>query len=110
MIRESRRPQAELRIPIEVPEEDAEPPPRAYTDRQIARLSEISSSVECECPNHLSTLIASLVQFERYSRACKDASPEDAALHARLALGTGRARALIEQLLTEVCHHDRIRL
>ncbi len=109
-IRETRRAGADLAVPIEIPVEGAASPPRIYTDRQIARLSEIASSVECECPNHLSTLIANLVQFERYSETCKNESPEDAALHARLALGTGRARALIEQLLTEVCHHDRIRL
>ncbi len=110
VIRETRRGGAELGVPIEIPVEEGAAPPRIYTDRQIARLSEIASSVECECPNHLSTLIANLVHFERYSETCKNENPEDAALHARLALGSGRARALIEQLLTEVCHHDRIRI
>lgn len=109
VIRESRRAEVEAGA-VELPPEGGAAPPRVYTDRQIARLAEIATSVECECPNHLSTLIAGLVQFERYSEACQNKTPEDAALHARLAVGTGRARAVIEQLLTEVCHHDRIRL
>lgn len=110
VIRETHRQSTDLGVPIEIPIDEAPPPQRIYTDRQIARLSEISSSIECECPNHLSTLISNLVQFERYSEGCKSQSPQDAALHARLALGTGRARALIEQLLTEVCHRHRIRI
>ncbi len=110
VIRESRRTETERGDAVELPPEGGGAPPRLYTDRQIARLAEIATSIECECPNHLSTLITGLVQFERYSEACRNKTPEDAALHERLAVGTGRARAVIEQLLAEVCHHDRIRL
>lgn len=110
VIHEVRGQRARLDAPIEIPVQEAEPPSRLFTDRQVARLSEIASSVECECPNHLSALILNLVQFEEYSRRCKNESPEDAELHGRLAVGTGRARALIEQLLAEVCAHDGIRL
>ncbi len=110
VIHESRKPRARLEGPIEIPVQEAEPPARLFTDRQIARLAEIASSVDCECPNHLSSLISNLARFEAYSHECKNQSPEDAVLHSRLALGTGRARAVIEQLLVEVCAHDGIRL
>jgi DNA-binding transcriptional MerR regulator len=109
VIREAPKARAELGAPIELPEAGPAPE-RLFTDRQIARLSEIASSVECECPNHLSRLISSLAEFERYSHDCVNRSPSDARLHRRLALGTARARYLVEQLLTEVCEHDGIRL
>lgn len=85
-------------------------PQRSFTDKQLARLREISSSVDCECPNHLAALIESLVAFERYSIDCENRNEADAALHGRLAQGTARARAVVEQLLAEVCEHDQIHL
>ena len=84
-------------------------PARRFDDAQLARLREVRSSVDCECPNHLSGLIASLVAFERYSESCESRTPEDAALHARLHRGTADARALLEDLLVRVCEHDGIR-
>jgi len=104
----SRRPAVEPAAPAG--EAEAEPPARRFDDRQIARLREVASSVDCECPNHLSVIIASLVSFERYSRGCASRTPADAALHGRLARGTGQARALMEELLEELCEHDRIRI
>jgi DNA-binding transcriptional MerR regulator len=88
--------------------EDYEPAPaaRRFTDAQLARLQEISSSVECECPSNLSAVIKSLVAFERYSRQCVSDSPRDADLHKSLERGTGHARALMEELLMRVCEHD----
>ncbi len=81
---------------------------RRFTDAQLARLQEISSSVECECPSNLSAVIKGLVAFERYSRQCVSDSPRDADLHRALERGTGHARALMEELLMRVCEHDGI--
>jgi DNA-binding transcriptional MerR regulator len=92
------------------PEVRGDVPPRRFSDVQIARLREVPSAVECECPNHLSALIAGLVAFESYSRQCEVESPSDAQLHRTLAEGTGRARALMEQLLEHLCAVDGIRL
>jgi len=39
----------------------AEPRERRYDDAQLARLVEVSSALDCECPNHLATIAASLV-------------------------------------------------
>jgi len=85
-------------------------PERLFDDLQLACLAETSTAVDCECPNHLSSLVSSLLAFEAYSRGCRDRDEADAALHARLALGTGRARALIERLLVDLCEHDGIRV
>ncbi|MDX1649477.1 MAG: hypothetical protein R3263_06455, partial [Myxococcota bacterium] len=93
--------------PLQPPPPEAVPP-RLFDDRQLAMLQEIRSSVECECPNHLSTIVGSLVAFERYSRECESKSPEDAALHATLATGTARARVVMERLLAHLCDQDDI--
>lgn len=87
-----------------------EAPARRWSDDHLARFREMRSSVDCECPNHLSTLISSLNAFERYSRTCENETPEDAALHGRLAEGTARARALMEDLLHSVLVHDGVEI
>lgn len=84
-------------------------PARRFDDLQIARLREVRSVVDCECPNHLAGLISSLLAFERYSADCESRTPEDAALHARLHRGTAEARATMEDLLVRVCEQDGIK-
>ena len=68
----------------------------------------MTSTVECECPNHLAMLVASLRSFEEYSRQCATDDPADARLHQYLEVGTGRARALMEELLWELCEQDQL--
>lgn len=77
-------------------------PPRRFDDDALVRLAGISRSVECECPEHLITLIGSLAAFETYSANCKNRNPTDAALHAYLHRVTAHARALIEEALENV--------
>ena len=62
----------------------------------------MSRSVECECPEHVVTLIGSLAAFESYSANCKNRNPTDAALHAYLHRITAHARALMEEALENV--------
>jgi DNA-binding transcriptional MerR regulator len=44
-------------------------PDRLFDDTQLARLREISTGIACECPNQLSSIVSSLVAFERDSSA-----------------------------------------
>jgi DNA-binding transcriptional MerR regulator len=85
-------------------------PARRFDDDQLAKLFEVSSGVDCECPNHLSSLVAGLVAFERYSETCESRDEADARLHRRLAEGTGQARALLESLLVQLCEQEGIKV
>ena len=82
--------------------------PRRFDDAQLARLFELTSAIDCECPNHLSSLVSGLVAFETYSRDCESRNEADAAQHRRLAEGTAEARAVLERLLVELCEHEGI--
>jgi DNA-binding transcriptional MerR regulator len=87
-----------------------EVPPRRFTREQLARLSRITSAVQCECPQHLGNLLSSLNAFEQYSLECRNRSPEDAALHAYLHESAGRARAVLEEALCRVLEAEGIRI
>ena len=76
-------------------------PPRRFDDDDLVRLAGLSRSVECECPEHLITLIGSLTAFEP-GASCKSRNPTDAALHAYLHRVTAHARALMEEALENV--------
>jgi DNA-binding transcriptional MerR regulator len=91
-----------------VVESNPEATRRRFDDEQLARLLEVSTALDCECPNHLSSLVTALVAFEQYSRDCESRDAEDAAVHRRLAEGTGEARAVMEELLAELCEHEGI--
>lgn len=83
-------------------------PARRFDDEQLSRLFEVSSGVDCECPNHLASLVAALVSFERYSLSCESRDEADARLHQQLGTQTGAARALLESLLADLCEHEGI--
>lgn len=87
---------------------DSPIPPRRFDDEQLARLFEVSSGIDCECPNHLAALVAALVSFERYSLSCESRDEADLELHRRLGDQTAVARALLEELLGDLCHHEGI--
>lgn len=83
-------------------------PPMRFTATQLGKLAEISSSVDCECPNHLSDLVTSLQAFERYSQSCKNRNKADAELHHRLFLATAQARHIMEQALEDLVKQEKI--
>ncbi len=85
-------------------------PPRRFSREQLAKLSRISSTVQCECPQHLGKLLSDLTAFEQYSLECENRSPEDARIHAFLHLSTARARALLEEALSRVLESEGIRI
>jgi DNA-binding transcriptional MerR regulator len=84
------------------------PPERRFTNAQLARLLEVSSSIDCECPNHVSSLVSALVAFENYSLECESRDEADALLHGRLAAETGAIRAEMESMLADLCEHEGI--
>ena len=85
---------------------DQPAPSRVYSNKQLIQLSSASSTIKCECPQHLSSLILKLVQFEVYSEQCENRGLKDAELHAMLGKITGHARAMMEAALTEVVHAE----
>lgn len=58
--------------------------PRRYDDMFLSELSRLSTTMQCECPNHLAELLTRLNAFERYSLDCESSNLTDAATHALL--------------------------
>lgn len=76
--------------------------PRRYSDADLVALSEIPSTVACECPRHLAEIVTMLVGFELYSTECAARNDNDAALHRHLHAVTSAARTMFEQALAQV--------
>ncbi len=81
-----------------------------YTREQLGRLLEVSSSIECECPNHLAKLVEQLQSFEAYSKDCQSKNDADRAIHTKLYQVSGSARAELEQALADLIVHEKIQL
>lgn len=84
--------------------------PRRFSRTQLARLREIQSTVECECPNHLSELLLALGGFEDYSARCENKNAADAQVHAHLYRSTAEARRVMEEALSVLIAHEGITL
>ncbi|MEM7676621.1 MAG: MerR family transcriptional regulator [Myxococcota bacterium] len=91
-----------------IEDSDRPPPPPRFDPATMARISAQSKVVHCECPQHLATLISSLMAFESYCRECENRSEEDAALHATLERATGQARAKLEDALDYLLQVENI--
>ncbi len=102
------RPAMELLPPV-ASTADAVPPLR-YSAERLARIASISTSLHCECPQHVADLLFSLLAFERYSQECENRNPADAALHHYLHLTTARARSMMEEALGRVLTAEQIDL
>ena len=76
--------------------------PHRFTQQQLATLAATTSTIDCECPQHLAQLVSNLSAFEVYSANCANRDDDDAALHRYLHHTTARARALIEEALEKV--------
>ena len=83
-------------------------PARRYSNKQLDELSRHSSLLQCECPQHLSDLIKSLVAFEIYSAECENKNSDDAKVHAFLHATTAQSRAILEDALAHVIGHENI--
>ena len=76
--------------------------PRRFSQQQLANLANVSSTIDCECPQHLAQLVSDLSAFEVYSGNCASRDDEDAALHRYLHKTTAQARALVDEALERV--------
>jgi hypothetical protein len=79
-----------------------------FSTESLVRLSQIKSSVYCECPSQLAELLMSVTAFERYSAQCASQTPEDANLHKRLELDAMKVRKILEASITDVIQHENI--
>lgn len=93
------QPKGEDGAPMEVPS-------RLFDEQELARLAGASSIVECECPNHIVDIVASLTAFEAYSAACESRNTKDAELHAYLHAVTASVRAQMERALERVAREE----
>ena len=94
----------------EPPAERVDVPERKFSPQQLAKLSKISSKIQCECPRHLSNLLFGLTAFESYSSECESRNAEDQEVHRFLSETTGRARAMMEESLERVLEHEGIEI
>jgi DNA-binding transcriptional MerR regulator len=76
--------------------------PRQYNDRELSAARRLKSTLDCECPRHISDLIRALAHFEEYSASCSVDNWHDAAVHACIYAYTGQARWLMEKALSAV--------
>jgi len=83
-------------------------PRRVFSSEQLAALSQITTTLKCECPNHMSSIIETLVAFEQYSTQCENETKQDAALHAYLHTMTAKARWLMEVALEKLAEVEEI--
>ncbi len=81
-----------------------------FSRSQLAQLSEVQTSIACECPSQLSSLISGMIAFEEYSYTCESKNVEDAELHRLLAVETGSARRILEELLLTLCASENIEI
>jgi MerR family transcriptional regulator, light-induced transcriptional regulator len=82
------------------------PPTRRWDDETLVAFASRSSTVACECPRHVTELLMQLSHFERYSKACQNRSPADAALHAYLGQVAAESRSRFEAALERVAQHE----
>ncbi|MGF6182420.1 DNA-binding transcriptional MerR regulator [Massilia sp. UYP32] len=97
------------RPPLQEPVAAAVAPPR-FADEDLANIAAAGNRLTCECPRHLTELLMMVGSFERYSQHCASRNPEDAALHAELALASGRARVVLEAAMERLAIEEGLPL
>lgn len=103
----SSRPSAQPSPMAEAAPLPAVAPPR-FTPAQLGRLQEVTSSIQCECPNHVASILVSLRSFEEYSRTCANRNDADAAIHRMLYERSAEARVVMEAALDRLLQHEQI--
>lgn len=83
-------------------------PKRTYSEKQLAQISQVSSAIDCECPNHLAGLLTNLISFEKYSKECENRNAADAKMHSYLHQTTAHARAVVEDALKVLVEFENI--
>jgi hypothetical protein len=85
-------------------------PPRRWDDAALADFADRSSTIACECPRHVTDLLAQLAYFEAYSAECEHRNAADAELHAYLQQVAAASRARFEAALEHVALHEGLLL
>jgi DNA-binding transcriptional MerR regulator len=85
-------------------------PPRRWDDAALADMAGLSSTIACECPQHVAELLMRLSHFEAYSAQCEQRSPADAELHAWLGRIAAQARAKFEEALERIARQEGLLL
>jgi MerR family transcriptional regulator, light-induced transcriptional regulator len=83
-----------------------EVPARRFDDEALGVVSDIKSSIKCECPHHLADLLIGLNAFEKYSLECESSDAADAATHAMLYNAAAQCRHLLENALEHVLERE----
>ena len=78
------------------------PRPRMFDQTQLNEARKLKSRINCECPQHITSLIEQLSEFETYSSECSVEDWQDAAVHATIYALTSQARWLMEKALDTV--------
>ncbi len=81
---------------------DTQSSQRHFSDTELIALTEVPSTVDCECLRHLAEIVTLLVGFELYSTECASRNEDDAALHRHLHGVTTVARTMLEQALAQL--------
>lgn len=90
--------------------EEPEIPPVLFSASQLSQLTNITSVVDCECPQHLANLLLNLTAFEAYSARCESKNAKDAKLHKFLHVQTASARSTIEHALAKLLKAEDIQI
>lgn len=83
-------------------------PARCFSNKQLSKLANLSDTIKCECPKHITDLVRDLVAFEIYSAECENENAEDAALHSYLHATTAQARSMLEESLSHLIRVEGI--
>lgn len=85
-------------------------PPRRWDDAALADFANLSPTIACECPRHVTELLMQLSHFEAYSAECEHRNAADAELHAYLRRVAAASRARFEAALEHVALHEGLLL
>lgn len=89
---------------------EGEIPARLFSDEELAKVSKLSTAINCECPRHIEHLISALFAFEEYSEQCENRNEKDAELHAFLHRSTANCRRQMENALSQLLKEEGITL
>lgn len=90
--------------------QEAENVPQRFSRQQLLRFAQMTSSSNCECPQHLATLLLDLINFEQYSSECESKNLADKAMHEYLFRLAGSVRGQLEEALEKLAEMEKIPL
>ena len=83
-------------------------PARLFSNQQLSELANLSNTIKCECPKHITELLRNLVSFEIYCAECENENTDDAALHSYLHAVTAQSRSILEEALSHLIRVEGI--